>query len=148
MSFTISEARDAISKHIVESWVANGLLLDNLLFDDFDNETDNKPSTPDKDQTWARIKIKHGDSSQRSLADMSSKAIFSRVAFIMVQIFAPRNTGQTQTDIVGQLMLDTFEKKHASGCMRFRDTSIREIGIDGSFFNTNVTSIAMYDQLK
>ena len=129
-------------KHVLDRWVAASLTAGNLVYDDI--VVNNLPGA---NQTWARLNLKNTESRQSSLADYTSKAIFSRTAILTIQLFTPRKTGKTESDRVGQILLDMFERKKAD-CIWFRDVRIREIGNDGSFFNINVIVDVLYDQVK
>lgn len=142
MGYTISEARDMLNARITEAWVGIGLNAGNLVFQDIKRDT-----LPNQTQVWARVRLKHGQSQQVSLADHLGKTKFERMPVLMVQIFTPRNSGLVENDRVSQGMLDVFEGKHIGGIW-FRDASTNEIGIDGSFFNTNIFATVIYNQVK
>lgn len=144
MSYTIAQARDLLTQHIVNAWVAGGFNTDNIVFDDI-----KKDSNPAAGQTWVRVKIRHGNSRQVTLADSTGKTKFERKPNVYLQIFTPSGGGLTENDAVVQILLDAFEGRSIGNSdIWFRRTSSKEMGVDGNFFKANVFTEVSYDQIK
>lgn len=144
MSYTLAQARDLLTKHIVDSWVTGAYNSDNLVFDDIVRD-----SNPDDSQTWARVKIRHRASKQKSLSDDTGKSRFERMSELFIQVFTPRGDGLTANDAASQVLLNALEGQSVDkGCIWFRDVSSKEDGPDGAFFRTTIYAQANYDQIK
>jgi len=106
--------------------------------------------TPDGDIAWLRISVRHNESVQAAMGGSTSRR-FRRYGLVIVEIRTPMadNDGLTQNDNIANVMRDTFEGATAAdGAIWFRNARVREIGVDGAWFQTNVLADFMYDEVR
>jgi hypothetical protein len=111
---------------------------------DFPNENFTTPVG----QTWARFSIVNVTSVQRSLGDVGRRK-YDRGASVFVQIFSPKNTAQKPADLLAEEVREVFEGIHLVGNdIRFRNTTIREIGVDEGWYQLSVECEFEYTETR
>lgn len=141
-SYTIGQARDSIIAHFESQWA--GLLYD---VDDikYTNKPEDKPEN--EEVVWCRFKIEHTFFKKSSLTNSAGVAKYSRSAILTIQLFTPYNNGID--DAASQSIVDIFEAGiNTLPGIWFRDTTAKEIGTDGIWYQTNITADVQYDQIK
>ena len=98
---------------------------------------------------WVRVKIRHITASQRSFGPVGSR-IFTKWGTITIQVFTPKGKqGLVLADRLGNVALSAIEGKTTiTGDILFRDAVYREAGVDGSWFQGNITATFEYDTVK
>jgi len=153
MSLTITQARDGILGHLRTAWLANGATVDVLVFYPdtvvgVKGLAGTKVAQPVSGSPWARVTLQHVTSGQTSLADNTSKKIFTRNGVLTVQVFTPYGTGLTKSDTLTKVVQDAFEGKATLNGVWFRNVRANEIGQDGEWHQTNVLVEFTYDEVK
>ena len=140
-SYTMGEARDAVIAHFVAEWAALGFDAANVLYQN------RRSSAPTEEVIWCRYQMINDNSRKASLTNANGVACYERHAFIVIQLFFPLDGGLD--DDTTQSILDVYEGGVPSiSGIWFNDTSAREIGPDNNWFQTNVTTKMMYNQVK
>lgn len=142
------EARDAILDRFKAAWDANSAAHADGVVPPV--EWPDEPVDPPLSQgsvPWARVLVKHNVSGQTSLGEENGRR-FTRRGIVIVQVFTPAGKrGLLTGDRLGKVALDAFEGEE-SGDVWFRDAVQREIGVDGAWYQTNVTAEFQYDVVK
>jgi hypothetical protein len=92
--------------------------------------------------------VQHANSAQATLADESSKKVFTRNGVLTVQIFTVYGIGLTKSDALVKIVQDAFEGKATLNGIWFRNVRASEIGQDGEWHQTNVLVEFIYDEVK
>lgn len=100
-------------------------------------------------EAWARIMVRHLDGEQRTIGATDGR-VFSRHGLVTVQVFVPAGKqGLVLADRLGKVAADAFEgKETAVGAVWFRNVAYREVGVDGAWFQVNVTAEFEYHVVK
>ncbi len=143
---TRAEARDEILLHFTTAWNLVTPPIPLLLYDD-------KPRDLPDNAPYARITIKHNVSPQvtigASVSQGGNGVRFRRFGLVTVQVFEISGNGLTGSDVLVDLALDAFEgEKTGLDRIEFRNANAEEIGEDGPWFHTNVTTEFVYDRVK
>lgn len=132
----VKEARETINRLIQDIWSPKPIVWDNVT------------GRPASDQVpWIRVQILHSRGGPETLANSEGKVRYSREGIVSIQLFVPAGTGLGQNDELIQLFLNQFERPNIKKIW-FRNTSFREIGADGAWFQTNFTSQFSYTEVK
>ncbi len=135
-------ARNTIVSHFRTAWLAQTPPIPELQYDDV------RADLPDGDESWARIFVRHGSSSQVTIGKATQRR-FRRIGLITIQVFTPAGGGLSLNDIYAKVAMDAFEGTSTGGdAIEFRDVSSQEVGVDGPWFQTNVTATFVYDETK
>lgn len=146
MSLTPEQARDDILTAFAAAWASktpavNGGAVPPVKYDQVAS------SEPPQDTPWARVTVMHATGTQRSMGTVGSR-LFSRTGVVTVQVFVPGGQGLALADRLGKIALDAFEGQHTPGDVWFRDATLREVGPDGPWWQTNVVATFAYDEQK
>lgn len=98
---------------------------------------------------WARAVVRHATGEQRSLGAHGNR-IFTRRGVVTIQIFVPTaKQGLVLADQLGKVAADAFEGEETStGNVWFRNTTYREVGVEGNWFQVNALAEFEYDAVK
>lgn len=107
-----------------------------------------KTTPPSGQHPWGRIILRHTESSQTSLAGADGKRRFTRLGVLQMSIFEPVGQGMAADTDLPEIMKNAYEGVTTAGGVMFRDVTIREIGADGDFYQTNVSASFEYDEVK
>lgn len=142
MSYTITQARDAIVAAFESGWTGAGFDLDNIKYT---NRAEDKPD--DKTVIWCRFRMVHAGFQKGSLTNIQGQARYDRNAILTVQLFTPYDDGLN--DDAPQSIVDIFEGgiSTLSGIW-FRNVTAAEVGNDGVWYQANITADIEYDQIK
>lgn len=98
--------------------------------------------------TWARATLRHNTGFQATLAGETGQRRFRRTGTLVVQIFQPPGAGLSLNPDLAKIVVDAYEGVTSAGGVIFRDVVPNEIGVDGGFFQTNVSVNFEYDEIK
>lgn len=141
MTATYAEARDEMNAQVTEAWLdANPTYP---IF--YDDRPGSKPNT---ELPWARVTVRHNRGDQETLSNPIGQRLFSRDGLVIVQIFTPVGAGLRKSDTLAKVVSDALEGKTTPSGVWFRNVRLREIGPDGSFFQTNVIGEFEYNEAK
>lgn len=109
------------------------------------DKPDAKPSgrTP-----WARTTLRHNLGGQATLANHAGVSRFRREGILTVQIFTPSGEGLSRAYDLAKIIADALEGASTSRGVWFRNTRLNEVGPDGDWFQLNVTTDFIYDEIK
>lgn len=139
MTASYVEARNAIFKLIKNAWSPTGY---KMIWPD-------KPDVIPTDRVpWARTTLQHITGAQSTLARFDGKSRFKREGIIAVQIFTPSGEGLSRSYELGNIITNAFEGVSTLNDVWFRNTRINEIGPESNWYQLNVLSDFIYDELK
>lgn len=141
MTATFAEARDEMLAQVYDAWIAANPTYP-MLFDD------RMGSKPPSETPWARTTVRHNRGDQETLANAIGTRLFSRDGLITVQIFTPIGAGLQLSDTLAKVIADALEGQATPSGVWFRNVRLREVGPDGSFYQTNVIGEFVYDEAK
>jgi len=108
----------------------------------------NRDFTPPSKASWIAVTIQAGDSAQIELG--ADKVVHRHPGLVVIQVFSPANWGdKTALDLADQVAA-LFRRQRLSytdGSILFRTPTVREIGVDGSLFQVNVSIPFVRDYL-
>jgi len=107
-----------------------------------------KAVPPSGQQPWGRIILRHTESGQTSLAGADGRRRFTRMGVLQMNIFEPVGQGMGAATDLPEIMKNAYEGITTAGGVIFSDVTIREIGENGDFYQTNVTASFEYDEVK
>lgn len=100
----------------------------------------NRDFTPPESSEWIAVSIRAGDSQQ---IEIGSPTITHRHSgLVYVQIFSPIGKGdKAALDIADQIaaLFRRYRQSVTNGGIVFRTPTIRAVGVDGAFFQVNVS---------
>ena len=134
---TLNEARGAIYAAFVAGWGATSAFT-------FDNENYSAPA----EAVWARVTVRHGSRAQESLGPVNGRK-FESSGSVIVQCFAPLDSGASLADTLAQVAQGIYEGKTLSPeQIRFTSSTIREIGPTEDWYQINVEATFTYTETK
>lgn len=139
MSADIATARDQIAAVFKAAWDPTGFPA---IYQDV------KQEKPAAGTTWARLTIQHSGGFQATLSGETGNRRFRRVGIGTVQIFTPFGDGLDSSDALAKIVHEAFEGVTTTSGVIFRDVATVEVGIDGPWWNTNVTFSFEYDKIR
>jgi len=95
---------------------------------------------------WIRISMKHNTGGQSSLAGQNGLRRYTKYGFLIVEVFGAAGNGQLITDPIADAILTGVQGKSTPGNIWFRNGTVKEVGIDGAWWKTNVILEFEYDQ--
>ena len=129
-----------------------------LLQDEWDGDVVSSPlplvywdvsqDIPETASPWARATLQHFTGGQASLAGDVGQVKFQRDGTLTVQIFTPAGEGLSTADALVMIVMRAFEGRATPSGVWFRSVRINEVGINGSWFQTNVLADFTYDEVK
>lgn len=140
MPSTIEEARNILSNFARTEWesatTAAGFSGAPLSYDNLDFDPPNAP--------WGRLSVKHNEMSRASLG--SATALFRRTGMLSLQIFIPIGLGTLPADRIADPLVQAFEVPGQTDNIWFRNARVREIGPDGTYYQTNFQVEFVWDR--
>lgn len=149
---TPEEARDYILDKFKAAWDANagqfnGGTVPDVEWPNVPISEDDKGHMSKGNKPWARVRVQHNSGEQRTLAEKPNRR-FTRRGLVTVQVFAPAGKrGLVTGDRLGNVALDAFEGEE-TGDVWFRNAVLREVGVDGAWYQVNVVAEFEYDATK
>lgn len=148
---TYEEARDYILDKFKADWDANTPAVNagEVPSVEYQNVKPDKNPLSAGNKPWARITVRHATGEQRSMGPPGGR-IFTRRGVVTVQVFVPTGKqGLVLADRLGKVAADAFEGEETStGNVWFRNTTYREVGVDGNWFQVNALAEFEYDAVK
>lgn len=154
---TYEEARDYILDKFKAAWDAPAVKslmqsggYGNVTPDvEYQNEKRDKNPLSSGNKPWARAVVRHATGEQRSMGGIGQR-VFTRRGVVTIQIFVPvGKQGLVLADRLGKVAADAFEGEETStGNVWFRNTTYREVGVDGNWFQVNALAEFEYDAVK
>jgi hypothetical protein len=147
---TFEEARDTILSLLKTKWDLNTPAITGAVPEvEYQNVDPGKTPLSKGNKPWARAMVRHATGRQRSMGNAGNR-LFQRNGVVTLQIFVPAGKqGLVVADRLGRIVVDAFEGEETSaGNVWFRNTTYREVGVDGAWFQVNVTSEFEYDTVK
>lgn len=133
---TPQDAVDAMSAIAADAWVAAGMNMTRVVWDDL-------PGTvPNGEQPWARVTIRHDGGPTRAFGE--SGALYSNTGTLFMQIFTPMGGANMQARELAHAVVTAYRKARNEG-VTFRNTRFKEVGSSGAFEQTNVLTDFSYD---
>ncbi len=152
MTLSQTQARDQIAtlvKTATDAIAAFGVNPDeseNVIWDDTRRDIPSEESPP---ATWARVTVRHLTSEQASLSDEAGVRRYTRRGQVTVQIFTPlKGDGLVAADSIASAIQGAFLGVSTPNGVWFRSVRTNEVGIDGSWFQTNVLAEFQYDEVR
>lgn len=114
----------------------------------------NREFTPPTKASWIQVSIQSGDAAQIEFGSPGG-ATHRHPGIVTVQVFTPANWGdKTCLDLADQVAA-LFRRQRVSfededgkhGSIVFRSPAVRTIGVDGAYFQTNVSIPFVRDYL-
>jgi len=134
------DMRKEILHHIHHAWRNDPTTLAcEMLF-----ETTTEVSKPNKvDEVsklvpWARLTLRHTTNNQYTLGSQNGKRKYIQKGYVIVQLFGPKKSGVQVNDFMVNVLVGATRGKSTDN-VTFTKTEAREIGTDGSWYQTNVT---------
>ena len=132
---TVNSARESVYAQFISDWASTTeVTLDNENYD------------PPSDASWVRLIMRNNVTAQQTLAPVGFRK-FNRFGIVFVQVFTKSDTATSTSDTLTSKARDVFEGKRLGG-VDFRDVTIREIGVDGKWFQVNVEAPFDYTETK
>lgn len=143
MSLTRKEAIDEILALFKTAWDTTGY-GSRVKYDNVSKEA----ALPTGLEPWCRVNLRHTASRQASLAGAVGTRRFQRNGVLTVQVFEPIGKGLSGSTDLPKIVQDAYEGVETTSGVWFRDVTLKEIGPDGDFFQTNVIALFEYDEIK
>jgi len=141
MAQTYDEAVQELSAYARAQWAAAGGIAANLTYEDHDFDP------PASKTSWARLVIKHF-SGGKSLGSGTS-AVYRRRGQLTLQIFTAigeEGPGAVGARQLGGPIVQNMESVGAVGNIWFRNSVMKEIGVDGVWYQVHVQTDFTYDR--
>lgn len=103
----------------------------------------NKKFVKPSNLSWVRLDIKHATGGNAAIGNK----LFERKGFLYIQVFTIIETGTLLNDQICDAALNTFEGKDIQGIW-FRNSTIREVGPEDKYYQSNVIHEFIYDEFK
>lgn len=150
MTATLTTARDEIHEVFQAAWDAGTPAVNAGVVPPTAYE--GRPFVTPAAAAWARIRVRHTIGAQATLTGGlggASKVRFRKTGIVTVSIFTPTEDGDdtTLTEQLASIAQATFQGKQTPSNIWFRDVVATEQGVDGPWFQLNVTASFEYDEL-
>lgn len=133
-SVALNEARGIIYAALVAGIGGTSYTFDNEAYD------------PPADAAWVRLSMRHTGRTLDTLAPVGNRK-FEASGSVIVQVFAPLDTGAAGCDAVVETVRALFEGVTLSGIF-FYGAVVREIGPGDDWYQTNVEAAFTYNEVK
>lgn len=133
-SVQLNEARGAIYAALVAGIGGTPYTFDNEAFD------------PPTEAVWVRLAMRHTGRAQDTLGPSGNRK-FEATGNVIVQVFAPLDTGAAGCDAVVETVRALFEGVTVSGIF-FYGAVVREIGPGDDWYQINVEAAFTYNEVK
>lgn len=140
MSLTPTQARDAIQDAFNTAWgvptPTTPIAYDNLHFDPTVLTT-----------AWVRLNIQFTAGSIQTLGGVGERQ-FRNFGLVFVQIFTLAGKNPVENDTLAKTAKDAFKGVQLAGGLWFRNTQITTVGIQGRWYQQNVSAEFIYDETE
>lgn len=131
----LNAARQSIYQRFITEWANTSPFT-------FDNEKFDPPDT----NPWVRLTVRHTGSVQETLGRIGNRK-FNRSGSILIQVFIATNLGTETSDDLVTPARNIFEGASFNGVYA-NNSVVREVGIDGRWFQTIIETFFFYDEIK
>lgn len=141
MSLTFAEAQDEMLAAVKAAY--DSISGDKEIYWEAvagDRATDDRP--------FFQVFLRHRTGRNAAFPSASNQAKYRREGDVTVQCFHPVGRGLSDAYADAKVFADSFEGQATSGGIWFRNTRINEIGRDGEFYQMNVITEFVYDEIK
>jgi len=144
VTFTSTEARDAVNGVVNDAWLASGVTSGfEMQWDDV------KADPPGEDvdgnaETYARTTVRTFTSEQETLGGPGVRK-HQTEGQVVVQVFTPSGDGHTLSDAIVEVLKAAVRNKRV-GNLWFFDAVPREVGQEGAHFQTNFVAGFRYEE--
>ena len=138
---TYREAKNDILELFKDAWDPTGYVAQ------YTNVAEEK-APPDVDEPWARATVGFTNGDARSIGGISGKARYENTGTLTIQIFTPVGDGGVRAYDLGQQLVDAYRGASTENGVTFTSVGMREAGVDGSWFQVNVTATFTYDRVQ
>lgn len=148
MVATLTQARDDINTRFQTDWNSLSTAVAGYI-PEVRWEGTEVGDLPNSSHAWARVSIKHTQSDQKSLGLPGTRR-FERWGYVTVQVFTPLSRGQglSLSEQLVTIARNAFEGQTTPNAVWFRKVTVKEIGVDGPWENTNVIASFCYDEIR
>lgn len=139
---TIPEATDSICKCFHEAWQDQTPV-------DWPNVSDRDSVTKlsDGNVAYVAFHVLHENSDQVSLGETGNR-VFTREGQLIAQLFVPAGKrGLDEASLLAKAAVDAFEGITFEG-VRFHRVSAKTAGLNGNWFQTNISADFEFDEVK
>lgn len=98
------------------------------------------PVPTDGSVSWARVTIKHVSGEQRSVPQENQHT--NSMGTLIIQLFQPSGVGLGSNTSIAPILKSL--RRAAVGSLFFKNVTSEEIGVDGHWFQTNISAIFDY----
>jgi Bacteriophage related domain of unknown function len=114
----------------------------------------NRDFTPPTKAAWLQVFIQAGDAAQIEFGSLGN-ATHRHPGIVVVQVFTPANWGDKTALELGDQVAALFRRQRSDfededgkhGSIVFRSPAVRAIGVDGAYFQVNVSIPFVRDYL-
>jgi len=102
----------------------------------------NRDFTPPAKASWLSVTIQAGDAAQIEFGSSADSVTHRHPGIVVVQVFTPANWGDKTALDLADSVAALFRRQRLSytdGSVLFRTPSVRTIGVDGAFYQVNVS---------
>lgn len=138
MSATVRVARDEMCALVATAWVAGGLPLSSLAWDDLDYKPPEGP--------WARVTVRHMTGEQATLGPPGQRR-YSRDGLLTVQTYSVPGGGLSSGPDIVKIVEDALRSASTPSGVWFRKVRVNEMGRDGRWYAVNVVAEFVYDEI-
>lgn len=139
MSATYAEAYDAVLLLWKAAWDTTGYTA---LYENVGGKV------PTGTTPWARVSMQQAIGQNASLSGALGTQRYERSGILFTQIFIPIGKGLSEGHALSKIVADAFEGQATSNGVWFRNTRINEVGVDGDWYQINVLTDFIYDEVK
>lgn len=141
MPATIEQARDQMLALVKAVADANSVVVV------WEGTAVDKP--PDGPQvSWARAGVRHFLRRQTTLSGSTGTRLYTSTGLLLVSLFTPTWEGLEEADRLSALFRNAVEGVSTAGGVWFRNARTTEMGLDGSWWRTDVSADFEYDEIR
>lgn len=141
MPATIEQARDQMLALVKAVADTNDVVMV------WEGTAGDKP--PDGPQVaWARGGVRHFLRRQATLSGSTGTRLYTSTGLLLVSLFTPTGKGLGEADRLAVLFRNAVEGVSTSGGVWFRNARTTEMGLDGSWWRTDVSADFEYDEIR
>lgn len=152
MSLTRTQVIDAMNGALKTAWdaVNGGAYAGRIKWENVaKSEADGQDAPMSGNTPWLRSTIRHTPGQGKiSLSNQVGLRRYDRRGVMIVQVFSPKGSGLPGTPDLAKVVQDAYEGQTVLPGLIIRTVDIQEIGVDGNWFQTNVSITFEYDELR
>lgn len=141
MPATLEEARDQVLALLKSAADINDVAVV------WEGTAGDKPYDGPK-ASWARIGLRHSERRAGSLNGSDGSRLYTSKGLLVVNLFTPPGLGLAEADRLCVLFRNAVEGVSTSGGVWFRAVRTIEMGLDGSWWRTDILAEFEYDEVR